>query len=257
MGKVGSRTVFESLRAAAIPNPVLAVHFLSADVERYRESRQKRAPHSPVSYHLLLGRSLGKRIRRNADWPCKIVSLVRDPIAFAISNLFQTPTHAKANIETADGRLDPERTRQYLEQRFRQGGGTNYIDHWFDRELRRVFGIDVFATPFPVDRGYAVYRRGRVEALVIRLEDLSTQGPRVLAEFLDLEQPLELKRSNSRSESQDAEGYAEVLRSIRLDEPGCRRMYACRIAKHFYGPELIEQFIAHWTRADQRTTSAA
>ncbi len=250
MGKVGSRTVYASLKAAAVAQPVLAVHFISDDVHALRHRRGTEHPGDAIPYHYLLGAAIGDELRRRRGAPCKVISLVREPIAFAVSNFFQKPQLAREDVWTDGGQIDADKALSYLKNKFRRGGGTNYIDNWFDRELKGVFGIDVYAAPFPVDRGFAVYTRGSVEALVLRLEDLSEKGPRVLADFLGLDGVVQLIRSNDRLHSRDAEAYRRVIDRLRVDPHSCEKMYACRIARHFYGDDMIARFISHWSRKE-------
>jgi hypothetical protein len=254
MGKVGSQSIVASLRAAKIPQHVLAVHFLSGDVDRVRGLREQNRT-SAVPYHLLLGAAVGKSVRENPGRPCRIITLVRDPVAFVVSNLFERADRV-GDIQSHGGHVDPEKAHRHLDDKFRRLGGTNYMNNWFDRELKRVFGIDVFTEPFPVDRGYAVFKNGPVEALVLRLEDLSEVGPQVLADFLELDEPLRLVRRNCRDDSRDGAAYEQVLSRLRLNESTCRGIYGCRIARHFYSEELIERFVLKWTRpSDRRPTS--
>lgn len=250
MGKVGSRTVYTSLKAAAVAQPVLAVHFISDDVHTLRRRRGNEHPGDAIPLHYLLGAAIGDELRRRPGAPCQVISLVREPIAFAVSNFFQKPQLARENVWTDRGEIDADKAVSYLTKKFRRGGGTNYIDNWFDRELKGVFGVDVYATPFPVDRGYAVYQRGSVEALVLRLEDLSEKGPQVLADFLGLDGPVPLIRSNDRLQSRDAAAYRRVIERLRVDRRSCEKMYACRVARHFYGEDMIGKFVSHWSRED-------
>jgi hypothetical protein len=247
MGKVGSTTVVDSLRAAGLERSVLPVHFLSEDLEKHQAVQARRTGRVVAPDHYLLGAALREALHRHPHAPCQIISLVRDPIAFVVSNLFEVPDPTVIDPRSVDGKIDPQQALQHLQHKFQRRAGTRYIDAWFDRELKRVFGIDVFAQPFPVDLGYACYQYGRARALVIRLEDLNNHGPQVLAEYLGLNEQLALVRSNTRQTSKDGEAYREVLKHLRLDEATCRDMYSCRIARHFYGPEMIDRFIRRWT----------
>jgi hypothetical protein len=228
----------------------LAVHFLSEDLEKHQAAQARRTGKTAVPGHYLLGAELRDSLQRHPHVSCQIISLVRDPIAFIVSNLFEVPDPAVIDTCSPDKRINPQKVLQHLRQKFQRRAGTRYLDGWFDRELKRVFGIDVFAQPFPVDRGYAIYQRGRAQALVIRLEELNDHGPRVLAEYLGLNRPLALVRSNTRRTSRDGEAYREVLKHLRLDEATCRDMYSCRIARHFYSPAMVDHFIRRWTHQE-------
>ena len=104
----------------------------------------------------------------------------------------------------------------------------SYIYEWFNKELKAVFDIDVFANTFPVETGYALYAKDNIEALVIRLEDLSEKGPEVISEFLCLEKPLKLQKGNLRTNSKGAEVYNKVLREIYPGPALCQEIYSSR-----------------------------
>lgn len=249
MGKVGSTTIYRSLKAASVPNPVLHLHFLSEDLSGYKEAAQQ-AGLFPIPYHLVLGDTVRKFLIPGVR--CKIISLVRDPVALAISAIFENPAFFQENIYTSQKTIDPEKTCRYLEQRQTELTFLDYANEWFDKELKRVFDIDVFADPFALDAGYRTYRSASVEALVLRLEDLSTKGPGAIAEFLGFAEPIRLVRANVRSELSAREAYQKVVNQIRLEESLCREIYTSRFSRHFYSEAMLEAFLLKWTRTEAR-----
>jgi len=242
MGKVGSTTVYDSLRAAALPNAIFHLHFISGD---FRENKKnlKAVGIDPPPYHFYLGDAVRKVLPR----PCKIISLVRDPIAVVVSGVFQNPYFANEEIRTATGTIDHEKALKYLESELSDQSAYSYVNDWFDREPKQAFGIDVFSQPFPVNVGYTIYGKADVEALVIRLEDLVQKGPKAISDFLNLEKPLVLKQGNARTESRDGEAYQHTLKKLRLNELVCREIYSSKFVRHFYSETMIEQFISKWT----------
>ena len=243
MGKVGSSSVYDSLLNADLRNPVLHLHFLSEDLIQYREEL-KRAGWSPLPYHIYLGEAVRKVLPRH----CRIISLVRDPIAFVVSNLFENPYVATGMPLTRRKTLDAKKALGYLERELAGPDAFTYVNTWFERELHRVFGIDVFGEPFPKELGYAIYGSASAKALVLRLEDLSREGPKAIASFLDLPAPLELRHSRVATESESAEEYRDVLSNVCLDASLCRQVYSSRLVTHFYDETSIEGFISKWTR---------
>lgn len=120
---------------------------------------------------------------------------------------------------------------------------------WFNRELRTVFDIGVFAAPFPVETGHAVYSKGNVEALVIRLEDLSEKGPEAISNFLGLDEQLVLKQRNVRAQSVASEAYQRVKEEVSLSLPLCKKIYSSKFVKHFYSEDMTNKFTLHWTKS--------
>ncbi len=251
MGKVGSGTIHKSLINNNISNSVLHLHFLNRYI-----LKQSRGPKLygiyPQPYHVYLGIATRKALNKHLNYPIKIISLVRDPIAIKISSIFQNPHIARMSISTSDGVIDPQKAIKYFESELKEPHTFDYISNWFDNELKTVFDIDVFASPFPTKTGYAIYSKGMVEALVIRLEDLSEKGPKVITDFLGLEKQLDLKQSNVRSESKEANAYREVLDSISLSTPLCKEIYSSKFVNHFYNDTEINKFISRWTKSNIR-----
>ncbi|MEN8219180.1 MAG: putative capsular polysaccharide synthesis family protein [Pseudomonadota bacterium] len=256
MGQVGSSTVYRTLREAKLPNPIYKVHFLSQDLHEHRKKHEK-AGFIPPPYHFFIAEALQKFLSREPQVSCKIISLVRDPIAIEISGLFQNSFFVKNSLRTPTGSICPQKASRYLERKFKKVDKFQYINEWFDRELKSVFGIDVFATPFPVDKGYAIYEKTNIELLIIRLEALSDKGPRVLSKFIGLDKPLQLKQANRRKNTDDAEIYHKVLKSLCLEPSLCQQLYSSRYVQHFYDELMIKTFISRWTQNWHMSTSTS
>jgi hypothetical protein len=176
-----------------------------------------------------------------------VVSLVRDPIARQVSGVFQSPDFASVSLRDRSGCFDVDRVVAYLEECFLTAPPGHGADSWFDEELGTVFGVDVFAQPFPRERGYTILREKRARVLLLRVEDLDrTLGP-ALCEFLDLPKEPAIVRSNVRGHSGDAAEYARVLERFRLPREIVDEIYARRLVRHFYTEEMIARFARRWT----------
>ena len=254
MGKVGSSTVHKSLMCASVSNPIFHLHFLSQDITKHRQTHKK-AGISPSPYNFYLGEAIRKQFDKNQGFPVKIISLVRDPIAFIISDLFQNPNFAGESILNDRGSIEPKKASKYIDHKLRDPNAFTYIYEWFDRELKAVFDIDVFATPFPSETGYAVYSKTNVEAMVIRLEDLSEKGPKAIADFLSLDAPLVLKQSNIRTNSKENKVYRQVRESVSLTYSVVEKIYSSKFVKHFYNETLINEFILNWTKSSSNLST--
>lgn len=247
MGKVGSAAVYKTLLDASLSNQVLHLHFLSQDLPEHR-NRYKLAGIYPPPYHFYLGEAFRKLLNKHQSFPIKVISLVRDPIARMISDVFENPYFAGESIQTDTGSIDPRKAGKYISHKLGDPDTFKYIYEWFDKELKTVFGIDVFADPFPLETGHAVYSKAGVEALVIRLEDLSGKGSKALADFLCLGDQLILKESNVRTDSTEREAYHKVRESVSLSPSLCKEIYSSKFVKHFYNETMIDDFISKWTK---------
>lgn len=254
MGKVGSSTVYKSLSRASLPNPILFLHFLSDDLPIYKQAHRNAGIY-PFPDHLYLSEATRRQLKKHKNFPLKVISLVRDPVAITISNLFQNPQFAEQSVLDGMGAIDLQKAGAYLNRELICQHSFPYIYEWFNKELKAVFGIDVFAEPFPLDKGFAIYSADNIEVLVIRLEDLSGNGPQALADFLGLPAPLILKGSNIRAGTNEKTIYQKLMENVSLDPAACKAIYSSDFVRHFYSEALINVFIAQWTKVDHGATS--
>jgi hypothetical protein len=249
MGKVGSSTVVRSLQQADPEQVVLHVHFLSPEMLSgvgARHVQSKGYFGLPYDWHL--GRALGERIEElDRSLQVQVVTLVRDPIAREVSGLFQNPEFASAELRDRHGRYDVERTVEFLENTLCAADTCDYVHNWFDRELRATFGIDVFAAPFPKQRGWTLLCNERARVLVLRMEDLDrTLGP-ALVEFLGLDEEPKTASDNVRSERPEGSDYRDVVAALRLPQRVCERIYSHRFSRHFYSDAMLAEFSLRWS----------
>jgi hypothetical protein len=249
MAKVGSSTVVRSLQQADPERAVLHVHFLSPEMLREAGALHRKSNgHFGLPYDWHLGRALSERIEAlSGALRVQVVTLVRDPIAREVSGLFQNPEFAPTTLRDRNGHYDVERTIESLENKLSAVDACDYVHNWFDRELRATFGIDVFAAPFPKERGWAVLCNERARVLVLRMEELDRILGPALAEFLGLDEEPTAASGNVRSERPEGGDYRDVLAALRLPRRVCERIYDHRFSRHFYSDAMLADFIQRWS----------
>src|SRR5215475_12766737 len=117
---------------------------------------------------------------------------VREPVGLMLASIFQNHDAYFPSLVDAT----PENCRdlfllhpKVMEDRRRYRTELmDYLNDWFDLELNGVAGIDVYAQPFPHQRGWAVYENRFTRALIYRLEDMQCIQA-VLEEFLGVKLP--------------------------------------------------------------------
>ena len=247
MGKVGSMTVYNALENSSVKNAILHIHFLSPDLQTHRNTF-KQSNVYPLPHHIYLGEAIQREIRRLKKPRIKIISLLRDPIAFVLSDIFQNPHFTKESVGTKSGLIDPQKALKYLEQELRISDTFAYVYEWFDREIKHMFDIDVLSDPFAKDSGVQVYYKNKVKLLLIRLENLTEKGPKAIQSFLDLDNPLLLKARNERADLNNSDAYKEVKNKICLNRTLCEEIYSSKFVQHFYDQPMIDSFIAKWSK---------
>lgn len=236
MGKVGSSSVHQTLQELDLGRPLLQVHVL--EPTRLGTARQAAREAGPMPRHLQVSSELSREFR-DGMFPCDVITLVREPVSRAISFAFED-WKRKAPGAREGGTLDPEVMRAIVQEILGGAGGHADPGVWFEKELRAVFGIDVFSEPFDHAAGCANFENGPVRVLLLRLEDLDSQGPAILSRFLALDPPMEtIRRANVGRKKWYADSLRRVKDAFRLDPGSLDRVYGTRFARHFYGPDLV------------------
>jgi hypothetical protein len=109
-----------------------------------------------------------------------------------------------------------------------------------------VLGIDVYATPFPRDKGYAIYHSEKADLLFIRLRDLNHCASQAIGEFLNLDS-FELVNANLGEDKAYVDVYRAFKSQITFPESYLDRIYLSSFVKHFYSETERRELRARWT----------
>ena len=247
VGKVGSAAVYETIKSQCRGIEIYHFHFLS---ERLRQVKQEylSTANGRVPFHVYVGEEVIKYLPHiiTTSRQLYIVTLVRDPVAFVLSDVFQNPEFATDDL-TSIADTNKDRLASLVRERVLTMAYLPYIRNWFDAEIRNHFGIDVFSSEFDKKNGYQVFRKGAASLLLIRLEDLTRNGVQAIAEFMPSDSSIRLKKKNIRGEGSDAKVYSYVRSSLNLDREALMRIYSNSLVEHFYSNEDVLGFVQRWS----------
>ena len=240
MGKVGSSTIKRSLNAISHHYATFFVHDLTqAVIDDMEQAYQKSWSASYNPQHLWQSQYIRKQIDQQ-KWVgrCKVISLVRDPVARNISSFFNN-IYLHYNLDTLN--VD-EALKRFLDD----------FDHdtplvWFDRELKTVCGLDVFESAFPKEQGYQIYHEEKVDVLVLRLESLSMCVKEAFKDFLGID-GIQLENANIGKNKNYSSLYRKFLDSVSLPSSYLDVMYNSDFSRHFYTEKEIETFRLKWIK---------
>jgi hypothetical protein len=243
MGKVGSKTVEAGLQHADLPSPICHCHMLNNLDSIEAEALRSRVNPVETLQAVQHARGLRNTLLGTDYVRCRVVTMVRDPIARNISAFFQNIAEfIPTALEQFDaGDLDVND----VIQRFLTSFNHNIPEGWFDNQLKPVFGIDVFAQYFSPERGYAIYHSTKADLLVIKLEMLDACAQDAMREFLGLEH-FELGKVNAAENKEYKYLYRAFLNTIAFPDGFVERMYESRLARHFYTDRELSQFKRRW-----------
>jgi hypothetical protein len=241
MGKVGSTALSDAL----VQQGYWVLHIHSLDARTQREalkSYMSRGDIGPPS--ILYGLVLGKQLARlRGELP--ILTAVRDPLARDLSYFFQ---HMAA---TDEGRalIENGRTGALLDAYLREDYCSctlGYTLSWFDDELKRFLGVDVYGQPFDTVRGAAEYQRGPFRVLLVRSELGREAKQGAVAEWLGV-RSISMRRSNVSAAKTYGTAYREFLAAVSLPDYLVTSVLESKLARHFYSDEERERMFRRWT----------
>jgi hypothetical protein len=252
MGKVGSSSVYQALLPLRNSYSLYHVHTLdealiNSGLQAYKQTfgvRHIVPDHLMASRHLLRDLAAGQPRGR---W--KVLSMVRDPVARNISSFFQDLElqHPEFHFAQKRASLGTQQLVDELIELF-----LNHHDHtepleWCDRELLNILGLDVYAIPFPHERGWQVYENPLADLLLLRLEDLSTAIPQATPSFLAGLQ-VSVPVANAAADKRYGELYKEFKKKLHLPDSYLKAMYESRFSTHFYTANECAAFYKYWSQ---------
>jgi len=265
MGKVGSSSIANSLRNQLRERSVYSVHWLNesnlqTDKEFHKKlydiNRKKGVRLNVLPEYIISGFYVNKLIKNNKQSTdkLKVITLVRDPVAREVSSFFQNSERFFGiNFGVRNKSNEEVFLKQLLDIYLSDFIGKNGIDFldanpltWFDEGIKEVLNVNIYNSRFPKEKGYKLFKKGRVEVLLIRLEDLNECFREASGQLLGKGREI-IKHENTAKEKSYASIYAAFKERIVLPEWYLDKMYESKYAKHFYTQKEITDFKARWT----------
>jgi len=249
MGRAGSMTTVSSLRDAGIKSPVYHTHWLNPESLAERQRWLKDVPENKHPLNVRVAQLIAEYIQAagTSQRPWKLVTVFREPVGRNISTFFLAienfiddffPRYERGEIgfeQILDVFMKEYRHERPLE--------------WFDEEVNKVFGLNVYEHPFPQDVGYQIIRKGNVELLLIKLEQLNDCFQQAFLEYLGVEIP-NLSMTHVTEKDPAYSMYKDFIQSVPMPQDYLNRMYESRFAKHFYSQEELWALKNKWIRSN-------
>lgn len=231
--KVGSATVYHSLIKAGLNS--VHTHFINADWLPGCIS-------DPI-FHRPEEQKEAIRVLQNTK-NIKIITLVREPIGRDISQFFEAFTDniiIKRDYYSSDMVSGIEKFIDELSY----VGELGYQFEWFNKEIKQVFGVDIYKYHFDREKGYGIIKENNVEILLLKMEKLN-QCEKVIGEFAGADN-FKLEIVNTGRKKLYHFAYEELKREIRIPRYIVDRYYKNNSAMdHFYTEEEKAAFLDRW-----------
>lgn len=245
MGKVGSTTMVRSLQALRLNVPVYHLHFLNEADQIEAWAKQTLQDPQKVLRMVNISRRLRRTLNRPNAPRYNLICMVRAPVPRNISMFFQNiDSYIPGWRERYQAQtLDMDELTHFFLYRFLE----DTPNFWFEREVKQVFGLDVYATPFDKARGYQMYENERARMIVIRLEDLTRVAGKAMREFLNIPD-MQLVDSNIGESNPHGGLYKDYLKQLRLPNDYIEKTNNAQYAQHFYTPQELQASVARWVK---------
>ena len=171
-----------------------------------------------------------------------LISMVRDPVAVSVSwFFFGLQRWFGCQHKPDPSNFEFDELCGYFHNRFAHDGMLN----WFEDEWNITTGVDVYNVPFDRDRGWHVYKRAKVKALVLSAHLSDEAKAEALTGFIGRSVSV-VPRVNESSNRPSPEIYEKLKESIRNNSPLVDRLLGSRYTRHFFPEEQIEGFRNRW-----------
>jgi hypothetical protein len=136
---------------------------------------------------------------------------------------------------------------------FRETFDHHYPLDWFDRELKRLTGVDVYEYGFDSTAGCTKIEKDGISLLIIQTERLSDCW-RTVEEFCG--HKLELREENQGERKWYGTLYSEFLGKFALNSDELDEIYSSRYATFFFSEETRAELRRRWQSKTTRENSA-
>jgi len=250
MGKVGSSSIYKTLKQKKIPYNTVHVHRLSDTGLSIKERWLKYNNIIDIPADLRFFKQVrGEFDKKRNDLDWKVITLTREPVGVEISGIFENMRAFFADLLNNKKKPDIERCIEFLRDRFVNINlQKNHYHNWFDREIKELFDIDVYDYDYGFDKGYSIINKNNISILLIRMEDLDRSFHSAIDGFLGVGE-IKLINENTASNKYYSKQYKEILEEFSLTRDVCEKVYSTKYAQHFYTPEEREALILKWTKS--------
>lgn len=168
----------------------------------------------------------------------KIISLVREPISRTLASMWQNISSVKFYSPKAD--------MKEIENFFWEDGFEEKQFTWFNREMKKVFNIDIYKHKFDKERGWQIIRSGNIELLLMKMEKLN-ELETVIGDFVGIKD-FKLENVNVGSEKPYRFAYQQYKERFYIPSDRLKIIYENKYVQHFYTEEECRHFFEKYSR---------
>lgn len=244
MKKVGTTSIHRAVERS-LGSPQLFLHTMFGETG-YRDEVKKLLDMTPrFPYYEVVPELIKKNIKEGK--PLKVITSVREPVARNISQMFFDLPVMLGSVEAiTNTRKQEEAFTEIFEDMYYRLIDHDFILNWFDLELKRALGIDIYEYSFDKKNGYTIIEKENIQLLVLKLEKLdSCEG--IIGEFIGRKE-FKLIKEKSSEDYWYKPLYDTFKKKFIPNKEHLQKMYESRFMKYFYTGEEIEGFYNKYNR---------
>lgn len=242
MGRVGSTAVRDALIKAGV-SPVFRIHFLDSNNLSLFFPSGFSMEHPEVRQDFNLHREWSGLLSdcvTSRACPLRIITMVREPVSRNISMFFdRLSSHLPLGTDLRECRVE-EVKAMFLNHARHEVPGI-----WFDREMKQMLKIDVYAHSFPREKGFLHIRENGIDLLIMKNEISDNIKESVLRRFMKVP-GVSIHRRNTASCRSHAGLYHSFIKRVHLPEQYVNEMLSTPYVRHFYTDREIENARNRW-----------
>ena len=169
----------------------------------------------------------------------RIITMVRDPIAWAISYYWEMPdAHPEELVE-------PERFGSV--ENFMLNVNLDKATTWLDEYFREIIGVHTYGQHFPKSKGWRIYSLDRI--LVLNTHKLSFMLPEALGAFLgERYTRYFVVLYKAQGIERHGEQYQEFIEKVKFPRTFLHDLYEGKYCFHFFDFEVRKRWLEKWVK---------
>ena len=183
----------------------------------------------------------------------RFISMVRDPIAFNVSNFtyFGRAYWLRHHWRTVRW-MPAEQLADLFFRTFPHAASSV----WWQREFAQTVGYDALAQPFDTEAGWAMTRSGRTRSLIMRIDVPDERKTTLLREFLECPSVPDVRRENLNNLKAPSELGERLKLAIAARPDYVDRVLDLPAVRHFWNDAQRARMRATWLRTDATPRTA-
>jgi len=235
-GKVGSSSVYYTLKKNLTENSIFHIHYLSEDGIKKSKINHLKSDRKSLPLHLMVSELLYKKLK-SYNGKIKIITIIREPISRSLSSFFQNINFYKKTIENDNLTVNETIALKIIQKDIINS--VKSIDQWLLSELLNNFDVDIYSQEFPKENRYVIFKNTNIELLLLKMEDMNDVFNKSTKDFFRKTNGIILEKHNVGEAKYYSDQYIKIKRNIKLDDTILTNIISSNYFNHFYKEDTI------------------